>query len=170
MGFYICYRRKCLKVNNMKNLIVGALIIGAILITKKGFDMSRGIRNNNPGNIRKSKDAWEGLKATQTDNAFFQFTDAKYGIRAIGKILINYQKKYGINTVSGIINRWAPAIENNTASYINHISSLLKVAPDEPINVNDTETLVTLINGIIKHENGINPYSDKTVREGVALI
>lgn len=33
----------------------------------------RGIRNNNPGNLRRTKDPWQGLAETQTDLEFFVF-------------------------------------------------------------------------------------------------
>lgn len=43
----------------------------------------RGLRNNNPGNIRTTKDRWQGLRPQQTDPAFFQFTEMRYGYRAL---------------------------------------------------------------------------------------
>ena len=69
------------------------IIIALTFTTKKVYDMSRGLRNNNPGNIRKTGDKWQGLSTTQTDDSFFQFTDAKYGIRAMAKLLKNYQSE-----------------------------------------------------------------------------
>lgn len=41
--------------------------------------MTRGLRNNNPGNLRLSKDKWQGLRAVQTDKAFFQFETMAHG-------------------------------------------------------------------------------------------
>ena len=35
--------------------------------------MTRGLRNNNPLNIRRSADRWEGTATTQTDQSFVQF-------------------------------------------------------------------------------------------------
>ena len=35
--------------------------------------IARGIRNNNPLNIRRSKDKCQGMKALQTDPQFCQF-------------------------------------------------------------------------------------------------
>ena len=77
----------------------------------------RGIRNNNFGNIRISKDKWMGLKDIQSDPSFFQFKEPKYGYRALLKILINYRKKYGLKTISEMINKYAPENENNTSAY-----------------------------------------------------
>lgn len=57
----------------------------------------RGLRNNNPGNIRTTKDRWQGLRPQQTDPAFFQFTEMRYGYRA----LIITCRTTGANTDAG---------------------------------------------------------------------
>lgn len=125
--------------------------------------MPRGIRNNNPGNIRHG-DNWKGLADEQLDDAFATFVDVQHGIRAIGKILLTYERKYGLNTVAGIIDRWAPPSENDTASYIEHVAKRLGVDPHAPINV--SEHLEDLITAIILHENGMNPYDPEVIMEG----
>ena len=60
----------------------------------------RGIRNNNPGNIRWG-DNWKGLvpEDKRTDRSFCQFIDVKYGIRAIARILLNYRNREGMKRV-----------------------------------------------------------------------
>ena len=41
--------------------------------------LPRGIRNNNPLNIRRTaKDQWKGLRAQQTDASFCQFDSLEY--------------------------------------------------------------------------------------------
>ena len=129
--------------------------------------LPRGIRNNNPGNLENNGINWVGLSSSQTDSRFYQFTDAKYGIRALARVLKTYERKYGLNTVEGIINRWAPAHENNTDSYIEHVSSVLGVRRDQPFDV--SQNLVPLTEAIILHENGSNPYSMDKIVEGVML-
>lgn len=126
----------------------------------------RGIRNHNPGNIRHG-DKWQGLAAEQPDSAFCTFTAPEYGIRAMGRILRNYRRKYGLNTVRGIINRWAPPVENDTAAYVNHVAQALGVGPDEAFDVD--AALVPLVTVIIQHENGMCPYDNATIERGVAL-
>ncbi|EMF2234062.1 structural protein [Salmonella enterica] len=119
----------------------------------------RGIRNNNPGNIRQGDD-WKGLvaKSQRTDKTFCQFTTPEYGIRAMIIILRNYQRRHGLNTVTGIINRWAPASENNTQAYINSVAQATGVTPDQRIDTTDSRFMVKLLQAIIRHENGIQPY------------
>ncbi|MFI3272941.1 MAG: structural protein, partial [Pseudomonadota bacterium] len=57
--------------------------------------MPRGIRNHNPGNIRHGDD-WQGLRDTQTDKNFCQFVSPEFGIRALARVLMNYEKKHGL--------------------------------------------------------------------------
>lgn len=129
------------------------------------YAMTRGLRNNNPGNIRRSADQWQGLSPTQTDPEYFQFTEPVYGIRALARVLLNYSKRHGLNTVSGIINRWAPETENPTASYISAVAKRLNVHPDEPINISGR--LVELTTAIIRQENGTQPYPPELIADGV---
>lgn len=121
---------------------------------------ARGIRNNNPGNIRWGDD-WKGLvpKPERTDKSFCQFVKPEYGIRAMIIILRNYQRKHGLNTVSGIIKRWAPPNENDTQSYINSVAQATGVSPDQPIDTIDSRFMMKLLPAIIRHENGEQPYS-----------
>ncbi|EBQ8821314.1 TPA: structural protein [Salmonella enterica] len=120
----------------------------------------RGIRNNNPGNIRQGDD-WQGLvpKAQRTDKSFCQFITPEYGIRAMIIILRNYQRRHGLSTVTGIINRWAPPDENNTQAYIDSVAKATGVTPDQHIDTTDSRFMMKLLQAIIRHENGIQPYS-----------
>lgn len=131
----------------------------------------RGIRNNNPGNIRWGC-AWQGLKVDgkEQDKEFCVFIKPEYGIRAMAKILSNYSKLYKINTVAGIIHRWAPPSENNTVAYINHVSKKLGVDADETIDVSNKNVMLKLIKAIIKHENGKQPYTDEIIMKGIESI
>ena len=133
--------------------------------------MSRGIRNNNPGNIRWGS-AWQGLKVDgkEQDKDFCVFIAHEYCIRAMCKILLNYRNLYKINTVAGIIHRWAPPSENNTVSYINHVSKELGVDADETIDISNKNVMLKLVKAIIKHENGVQPYSDEIIKKGINLV
>lgn len=132
----------------------------------------RGIRNNNPGNIRKSAEKWQGLAAEQNDSSFFQFASMPYGIRAIVKILRNYSTKYGLNTVRDIINRWAPPVENNTSAYVRYVAGMVGVSATDDINLDDAETMFLLVRAIMAQENGRAPallISDSAVWQGIEL-
>lgn len=127
----------------------------------------RGIRNNNPGNIRYTGTQWVGLSLPPSDGEFCIFTDAKYGIRALSRVLKVYKAKYGICTVAGIINRWAPAVENNTRAYIESVCKQLKKSEDERLDLDDNTIMLGLIKAITRHENGVQPYSDADIIRGL---
>lgn len=130
----------------------------------------RGIRNNNPGNIRPGND-WKGLvpKSQRTDKDFCQFIAPEYGIRAMIIILRNYQHRYGLNTITDIITRWAPANENDTRAYISSVANATDTAPDQPVRTNDSRFMMKLLQAIIRHENGIQPYGFDVFVKAAAL-
>ena len=98
--------------------------------------LPRGIRNNNPLNIRRSKDKWKGLRAVQADALFCQFETLEYGWRAAFYLLTRtYYHKYRLFTIRAIISKWAPPHENKTEAYIANVSRLTGIGPDEPIGI-----------------------------------
>lgn len=129
----------------------------------------RGLRNNNPGNLRKSKDRWQGLAEKQPDKEFFTFKSPAYGIRAIAVTLITYQDKHRRDSVKKIINRWAPPSENDTAAYIQSVADRIGAKPDHAVNVHRHEVMKPLVEAIIRHENGTQPYSAEVINEGLRL-
>ena len=96
----------------------------------------RNIRNNNPLNIRRSKDKWQGLDAKQSDSLFFKFESMEMGWRAAFIILTKtYYHKYRLFTIRRIISRWAPPAENDTEAYVKRVSDLTGIDPDEPLGI-----------------------------------
>lgn len=139
--------------------------------------LPRGIRNNNPGNIRHG-DPWQGLdpESRKKDKDFAVFTSPGHGIRALARVLISYSDKHNLDTVRGIIGRWAPPNENNTAAYVMQVARAIGVGPDVRINVQEYDTMRPLLEAIIRHENGAGPlntantwYDDTTVDEGLKM-
>jgi hypothetical protein len=128
-------------------------------------NLPRGIRNNNPGNIRYDGTRWQGLDEPPSDGAFCRFVDVRYGIRAMVKILNSYYAR-NIDSVEAIISTWSPASENDTQAYISHVAFTLDVLRDSYL---PKEKWPELIAAIIKHENGQQPYTLAAINEGVAL-
>lgn len=95
---------------------------------------TRGIRNNNPANIRRGCN-WKGLAKTQSDKEFCQFVTMTWGVRALLVTLRTYVVKHHLHTVREIITRWAPPSDgNNTEAYIGFIGKeLTKI--DAPITM-----------------------------------
>ncbi|QAY92535.1 structural protein [Pseudomonas sp. ACM7] len=143
----------------------------------------RGIRNFNPGNIRHAKGVrWQGMAVAQSDTNFVQYTATRWGIRAIARVLITYQDKRlaadgsRIDSVREIIERWAPASENNTEAYALTVARALGIDPDyEGLDVYNFDTMRALVRAIIRHENGPGPlpggqwYGDAIIADGLAL-
>ncbi|HCM9390538.1 TPA: hypothetical protein ACG0NW_002040 [Enterobacter roggenkampii] len=130
-------------------------------------DGARGIRNNNPGNLEYSKtNPWIGQIGD--DGRFAKFETPEHGIRALGRNLLSYQRQ-GIDTVSDIINRWAPPSDNNnTDAYIKAVCAQLGVTADQQLDASNPDTLKALCAAIIQHENGSQPYSDQQLATGVS--
>ena len=109
----------------------------------------RGIRNNNPLNIRRSGDKWQGLKVLQEDKAFFQFSEMKWGWRAAFRLLCHtYYNKYRLRTIRDIITRWAPPKENNTEAYIRSVTDRIGIGPDKELGDPQTHPTQWMMIGI----------------------
>ena len=102
--------------------------------------MNRGIRNNNPLNIRRGTSRWVGRREIVTDKEFEEFTSMPFGYRAAWKLMDTYRirlrqagKSY---TLENIIHRWAPPEDgNDTTVYLRTVIRLLdyKVAGRQPL-------------------------------------
>lgn len=152
-----------------KNILIAIAALAVIVLGGRKITLSsgvRGLRNNNPGNIRETTGGyWEGQ--TGTDGSFAIFAAPEYGIRALARVLMTYENKHKLTTVRGVINRYAPGSENDTDSYISHVASTLGIDPDT--NFSPTARLSELIPVIIKHENGQQPYSQELIALGVRM-
>ena len=134
--------------------------------------LPRGIRNNNPLNIRRSKDQWKGLSKTQNDRSFCQFESLEYGWRAAFVLLTRtYYHEYRLFTIRAIVSRWAPACENNTAAYIANVSRLTQIPPDEPIGIPSEcpDRWMSVARAMAIQENGIESIDDFALYRGWAL-
>jgi hypothetical protein len=124
----------------------------------------RGLRNNNPGNIRVGA-PWQGL--TGEDNAgFCTFDTPEHGIRALAKVLLSYQGTHKLLTLRAMVTRWAPPNENDTEAYIESVCQSCCASPDNPYTLTPSRML-PLVKAIIRHENGQMPYPPDVVQNGV---
>ena len=122
----------------------------------KNRRLTRGLRNNNPLNIRHGKNQWLGMAEQQTDKAFVQFKARKYGYRAAFKLLRTYIEKRGANTIGKIIARWAPSADgNNTQAYIDYVSRTAGIPADEPLRFQDQQAMVDVVRSMAQMESGL---------------
>ena len=116
-------------------------------------NIPRGIRNNNPLNIRIGN-VWLGEVREPTDPDFEQFISMFYGVRAGFVLIRRYIKHYKRTTIPAIISAWAPASENNTQRYIDNVSQLSGIPIDAQLDFNDEERMVALVDAMIVQECG----------------
>ena len=135
--------------------------------------LPRGIRNNNPLNIRRTQTQWKGLRAQQTDAGFAQFETMEYGWRAAFYLLTRtYYHKYRLYTIRGIVSKWAPPVENNTKAYIENVSRLTGIQPDEPLGIPSEQPSRWIALGIAMaiQENGTSSLDYFAMLRGWELL
>jgi hypothetical protein len=137
-------------------------LIGLVLFSlfrkpvKKTIDMalSRGYRNNNPGNIVLTPGSfWRG-EIAGTDKRFKTFESMEYGYRGIFVTLNSYIRK-GFDTIEKIINRYAPPHENQTLSYAKTVSNMTGISLTTPVSFQNPEEIIKIVAAISFVENGI---------------
>lgn len=116
---------------------------------------SRGLRNNNPGNIRHGRCRYKGERAKSSDSAFRQFESVEWGYRAMFVLLHTYAVKHHCNTLRLIINRYAPPIENNTEGYLRRVMHATHLGPDEIVSTTDAATMTAIVAAMSEVENGV---------------
>lgn len=130
----------------------------------------RGLRNNNPGNIRISEDNWQGQVKPSQDKAFVQFKTMAWGYRAMFATLNTYCTKHGLNTISKMISRYAPPQDNNhTEAYISSVCKWSGVGPDIAVTPTNKDVMIPIVAAMSRVENGV-PAVMADVEEGWKLF
>ena len=131
--------------------------------------MSRGLKNNNPGNIRRSKTRYVGEISPSTDAEFKQFESVAYGYRAMFVLLDSYRRRYSLNTIRQMINRYAPPTENFTEGYIRFVAQRTGIRPDEALDTRSERDMVPIVMAMSEIENGVKAVA-ADVEAGWALF
>lgn len=108
----------------------------------------RGIRNNNPLNLKKGS-SWKGERPIQTDPKFEEFISMEWGIRAALKLMRNHitgfkNTRPKMNTVKKLISIWAPPSENATNNYLKLVCEKTGYEPTTVIDP-DSRTMMVKI-------------------------
>lgn len=130
-------------------------------------NLPRGIRNNNPGNIEfRAENPWRGQ--TGSDGRFARFATPEAGLRALA-VDLGTKSRRGLNSVSAILNTYAPPSDNDTRAYIARVTEGLtrtmgrRVSATERLDLNDPRVRGALMGAIIHHENGSQPYDNALI-------
>jgi len=127
----------------------------------------RGLRNNNPGNIRtNARYVWQHQTGADP-GGFCVFDDPIYGMRAICILWSNYRDMHGCACITDYINRWAPPSENNSGMYARFIASRIGVAVDAPLDLH--HDAAGLVAAIVSYENGRQPYTLTQIQRAITL-
>lgn len=152
-------------------LLIALVVIAGASTVAVGVKMykQRGLRNNNPGNLVITNIKWNGKIPVEknTDGKFEQFVDAFSGIRAMFSDLRGDIEKDKLNTIRKLITSYAPPHENLTEKYIASVSSQINLAENKLITPSH---YLPLMKAIIKHENGIQPYSDAEIVRAMGAV
>ena len=132
---------------------------------------SRGLRNNNPGNIRIGNSAWMGkIPVSQnTDGSFEQFETWVYGLRAMIKLIRNYIYD-GNDSINKIISKYAPTSENNTHAYINFVVSRSGILSNKQLDPNNKTDFRKIIKAMVEQELGCNLVTDAEFNKAWDLL
>lgn len=115
----------------------------------------RGIRNNNPLNIRHNRaNAWQGRVSPQTDPSFVQFASMSYGVRAAFIIMFNYTRQMPGLTLADLVSRWAPPTENDSHAYAHYVSQLTGLRLDAPASSFTPGQWQDVLAAMARYENG----------------
>lgn len=126
----------------------------------KSSKTPRGLRNLNPGNIRRSKTRYKGEKSDSTDAAFKQFESLEWGYRAIFMLLHTYRVRGYGDTIAKMIARYAPPSENNTEAYISRLCLATDIPRDMPLDTLNPEQMIPIVCAISAVENGVDADVD----------
>lgn len=140
--------------------------------------LERGERNNNPLSVRwDGRTMWKGInRKTPSDRdrkvhgvwGFIIFEDVVWGFRAAARVLWNYQKLHGLDTIERLVARWAPPEDrNHTEAYIRLVERETGVARDARLDLRNRGLLVSIMAAMIRMECGRNIYDAAVIREGV---
>lgn len=131
--------------------------------------MSRGLRNCNPGNIRRSRSKFKGEVRPSRDAAFKQFETMAYGYRAMFVLLDTYHRRYGLTTIRAMISRWAPPSENFTDGYIRFVAERSGIDADAMVYSRLERDMVPIVAAMSEIENGVKAVMTD-VHEGWELF
>lgn len=122
----------------------------------KPHPLTRAERNHNPGNIRRCGVRYRGERRPSRDPAFKEFESDEWGYRAMFVLLESYRRRYSIDTLRGIVTRWAPPLENDTESYIRFVAARSEVDPDAVLPPRDVR-LRSIAEAMSRFERGHEP-------------
>lgn len=126
-------------------------------VAQPAWMFERPWRNNNPGDLRcLPTGKWDGQTGAddRAGGPFAIFVSRRMGWRALAVCLLTYFERHGLNTIDGIIDRYAPPVENNTEGYKQLVCSQLGVTQAAVIDPREPDVMLALVSAIAVAEGG----------------
>ena len=106
----------------------------------------RGLRNNNPLNLRKSDNQWKGKIVPGEDPDFEQFTDLLWGIRAAFINVRTIIRRNPDCTIKRLIYIWAPPADgNDTGAYVRQVETLSHISQHTVLDFKNKDQMVEVL-------------------------
>ena len=131
--------------------------------------MSRGLRNRNPGNIRRSGSRFRGEVVPGRDASFKEFETMAWGYRAMFVLLDSYRRRHALSTIRQFITRYAPPSENFTDGYIRFVARTAGIDADTPLDTRSPRDMIPLVCAMSEIENGVKAVTQE-VHDGWNLF
>ena len=131
--------------------------------------MSRGLRNRNPGNIRRSGSRFRGEVVPGRDTSFKEFETMAWGYRAMFVLLDGYRRRHALSTIRQFITRYAPPSENFTDGYIRFVARTAGIDADTPLDTRSPRDMIPLVCAMSEIENGVKAVTQE-VHDGWNLF
>lgn len=128
--------------------------------------LPRGVRNNNPLNIRLSSQVFRGEVTNIYEKEFKCFRSMVWGFRAAFCIIRTYITLKGCKTPRQIIHRWCP--DDSAARYVDFVCSRCNVDPDGALSFVSRLVMVALVSAMAKFETGVE-FPQSLVDKGYQL-
>lgn len=164
------------KIQRIALATIGLFLAWPLLAAAKGSaraglsylgrtDLPLGMRNNNPGNIRVSANAWQGKIKNGNGKGFEQFVTYAYGIRAMIRQLFTYHSR-GWDTLDKILYKWAPPADNNdTEGYIRFVSARTGFGRHQRLDIKRRADMSALVRAMAQMEN----YGGREDNEAISV-
>ena len=131
--------------------------------------MSRGLRNRNPGNIRRSGSRFRGEVVPGRDASFKEFETMAWGYRAMFVLLDGYRRRHALSTIRQFITRYAPPSENFTDGYIRFVARTAGIDADTTLDTRSPRDMIPLVCAMSEIENGVKAVTQE-VHDGWNLF
>lgn len=109
--------------------------------------------NSGRGRVRLGRHNPGNLRVPGSKTAFQDFDTDEAGVQQMARQLLLYQDRDKLNTIGGIVSKYAPSNENNTKAYINAVVGRTGYSVNQKLDLHDPSQMAAVISAMLKQEN-----------------